>query len=298
MIARSWLLVPGDAEARLTSAGESGAHAIIVDLCEGDGAADGMAPHSRTIARTMGRDWLHAHRRQVLENRRLARWVRVNAIDTGLWRDDLAAVMPTAPDGIILPRTAGPDDVRQLAAEIYELEQRHQVPNGTTRIVPMMGETPAAALGIAAYVDFTMPRLAGLGWHSAPLMAAMGAPRTNVAGGGSNDVTRMVRAQALLIAHARNLWAIEMMDGQGDAAASLSAAQGARVEGFAGMIARDAGQVAPINAAFAPTSDELANARAIVGAFAASPYAERLPVNGRMIDQPRLKAAKALLGVE
>jgi citrate lyase subunit beta/citryl-CoA lyase len=63
------------------------------------------------------------------------------------------------------------------------------------------------------------------------------------------------------------------------------------------MFASDAAHVPLINAAFAPTPAELADAEAIVSAFALSPYAERLQVHGRMIDQPRLQAAKALLGV-
>jgi citrate lyase subunit beta/citryl-CoA lyase len=287
MIARSWLLVPGDTEARLIRAAESGAHAIVVDL------SSGAVPQARILAR----DWLQAHRRQVLENRRIARWVRINPIETGLWRDDLAAVMPAAPDGIILPRAASPDDVRQLAAELYELEQRHHTPNGSTRIIPMVGETPAAALGVTAYVDFPMPRLGGIGWNAASLAAGMRATRIRTASGDWTDVARLVRAHTLLVAHTRHLWAIDTLDEQAAETDVLAATHAACSDGFTGMFASDAAHVPLINAAFAPTPAELADAEAIVSAFALSPYAERLQVHGRMIDQPRLQAAKALLGV-
>jgi len=52
-----------------------------------------------------------------------------------------------------------------------------------------------------------------------------------------------------------------------------------------------------INAAFTPTEEELANARSIVDAFAANPGVGALQLNGRMLDQPHLRQAKALLGL-
>lgn len=296
MIPRSWLLVPGDNESKLVRAPESGAHAIIVDL------ADAVAPHNRPQARTLARDWLQAHRRQVLENRRISRWVRISAVDTGMWRDDLAAVMPAGPDGIVLPRAAGPEQVRQLAAELYELEQRFQVPNGSTRILPLVGETPAAALGITGYVDFSMPRLSGLSWGAETLAADIGATRARDKTGEWTDAFRFIRAQTLLVAHARGVWAIDTLhdnirDGDHDGSGTLATANAARADGFTGMFASHAAQIPLINAAFAPTSAELAEAHAIVGAFAANPYSDRLQVNGRMIDQPHLKLAKARLGL-
>jgi citrate lyase subunit beta/citryl-CoA lyase len=53
-----------------------------------------------------------------------------------------------------------------------------------------------------------------------------------------------------------------------------------------------------INVAFTPTEDELAEARAIVDAFAASPGVGTLQIDGRMLDQPHLKQAKAMLGID
>ena len=144
MAQRSWLFVPGDSEKKLGKANATGADAIIVDL------EDSVSPGNKARARELSCEWLAAHRRQVTQDRRMARWVRINALDTPMWRDDLLAVLPGAPDGVMLPKSAGPESVQQLAAELYELEQKSGIPAGTTRILPLVSETASAALTIPA----------------------------------------------------------------------------------------------------------------------------------------------------
>ncbi len=63
------------------------------------------------------------------------------------------------------------------------------------------------------------------------------------------------------------------------------------------MMAIHPDQVPVINAAFTPSAEETAAARAIVEAFAAEPGAGVLAVNGRMVDAPHLAAAKRVLGI-
>jgi citrate lyase subunit beta/citryl-CoA lyase len=55
------------------------------------------------------------------------------------------------------------------------------------------------------------------------------------------------------------------------------------------------GQVQAINAAFTPTSEALATARAIVAAFAATPGTGTVGLNGVMYDRPHLARAMRLL---
>ncbi|MCH7628319.1 MAG: CoA ester lyase [Proteobacteria bacterium] len=291
-IPRSWLFVPGDSEKKLGKGPETGAHALIVDL------EDAVAPSAKAEARQVTRGWLDAHRKQVTL-RKQVHWVRINAVDTGLWRDDLAAVMPGAPEGIMLPKAEGPDQVRMIAAEIYELEQKNGIPNGQTKILPLVSETPRAALTIGAYADAPMPRLAGLTWGAEDLGAAIGAGRKRDENGLWTDAFRFVRAQTLLAAHAAGVWAIDTLHADfRDEEGLRRVALAARGDGFAGMLAIHPAQVPVINAAFAPSEAELAEAQAIVAAFAANPGAGTLQLDGRMIDQPHLKQAKALLGAD
>lgn len=256
---RSWLFVPGDSEKKLGKAMATGAHAVIVDL------EDAVAPAAKPQARVLARDWLGIHRQHVTENRPVARWVRINAIDTGMWREDLQVVMAGAPDGVMLPKCEGPEQVRQLAAEIYELEQRNRVPNGSTRILPLVSETAKSALTITSYVDEPMPRLAGLTWGAEDLSAVLGATRKRDAAGAWTDAFRFIRAQCLLTSHAKGVWAIDTLhDDFRDEAGTKRAAEAARADGFTGMLAIHPSQVPIINTAFAPTEAELAEAEAIV----------------------------------
>lgn len=228
----------------------------------------------------------------------MSRWVRINALDTGHSREDLAAVMAGAPDGIVLPRAAGPEAVRQLAGEIYELEQHHALPGGSTRIMPVVGETPLAAMQIAAYLESAHQRLCGLTWSVSGLAASLGVARVAGGGDGLGDASRFVRAQTLLTAHAARVVAIEApFPDDGDGARTRDAALRARADGFAGMFVLDARQVDVVNAAFTPSIEEVEAARDIAEAFARHPHAASLPLQGRVIDRADLARAQRVIGL-
>lgn len=292
MLMRSWLFVPGDSEKKLGKAAATGADVIIVDL------EDSVAHANKVAARNLARDWLIAHRQQPT-GRKFGRWVRINALDSRQWRDDLIGVLPGAPDGIMLPKSAGPESVQALGAELYELEQRHGVPAGSTRILPLVSETAMAAITIPSYALAPLPRLAGLTWGGEDLSAAIGAGRKYDADGRWTDVFRFVRVQTLLTAHARGVMAIDTLHADfADTAGLDRIAREARADGFTGMLAIHPAQVPVINAAFTPSEQELEEARAIVAAFAAQPNAGTLQIDRRMIDRPHLVLAKRLLGIE
>jgi citrate lyase subunit beta/citryl-CoA lyase len=55
--------------------------------------------------------------------------------------------------------------------------------------------------------------------------------------------------------------------------------------------------VAPINAAFTPSNDEVVRAQSIVDAFAANPGVGVLQIDGKMVDAPHLKQAQHILSL-
>jgi citrate lyase subunit beta/citryl-CoA lyase len=293
MAIRSWLFVPGDSDRKLAKAPDSGADAIIVDL------EDSVAPAGKPQARVTAHDWLASRAKGGNDQDGPALWVRINALDTGWWRDDLAAVMPAGPAGIMLPKAAGPAAVQTLAGELYEFEQALGLAPGRTRILPLVSETAASALDIPAYADASVPRLAGLTWGAEDLSAAIGAGRKRGADGNWTDTFRMVRAQVLLAAHARGVEAVDTLHADfRDEAGLKAAAEAARADGFTGMLAIHPAQVPIINAAFEPSAQERAEAEAIVAAFAAAPDAGALQIDGRMIDRPHLTLARRILGLD
>jgi citrate lyase subunit beta/citryl-CoA lyase len=234
----------------------------------------------------------------VVEGRNQSRWVRINALDTPYWRDDLTAVMTGAPDGIMIPKAPGPEILPDLAAELYELEQRHRIANGATKLLPLVSETATAALRIPEYVGASAPRLLGLTWGAEDLSAAIGATRKRGPDGGWTDTFRMVRSTVLLTAHARGVLAIDTLYADfSDLDGLRRAAAESRADGFTGMLAIHPSQVPVINEAFTASEAELAEARAIVDAFAAVPGRGAIQHEGRMLDQPHLAQARRLLGL-
>ncbi|MEO6041084.1 MAG: CoA ester lyase [Croceibacterium sp.] len=290
MAIRSWLFVPGDNEERLGKVAGYGADAVIVDL------EDAVAPERKAGARVLALGWLQTHRRQVVAGAGFARWVRINPLDGALWRDDLHGVIAGQPDGIMVPKASGPEQLQALAAELYEIEGRNGIAVGTTRIMPLVSETAAAALSIGRYAEAVTPRLAGLTWGAEDLSAAIGALRKRDPRGVWSDTFRWVRAQVLLAAHARGVMAVDTLHSDFRDLAALGRIAGdSYADGFTGMLAIHPGQVPVINAAFTPGPDAISRAQAIIEAFAASPGVGALSLDGEMIDQPHLEAARRLL---
>ena len=290
---RSWLFVPGDSEKKLGKALATGADVLILDL------EDSVAVENKPAARALVGTWLAAHRDHRAEGQRIGRWVRINTLDSRLWRDDLLAVLPGAPDGIMLPKSAGPESVQQLSAEIYELESRSGLAPNAVKIIPLVSETAGAALSIPSYAVTAMPRLAGLTWGAEDLSAAIGATRKRDKDGRWTDTFRYARTQTLLAAHARGVAAIDTLHADfADAKGLKRAAEEARADGFAGMLAIHPAQVEIINAAFTPSEDELDEARAIVEAFKQNPGVGTLQIDRRMIDRPHYKLALRVLGLD
>jgi len=287
MAMRSWLFVPGDSQAKLDKAPGCGADVVIVDL------EDAVALPAKQTARMLAEAFLGRHAQSGGD---FDRWVRINPLDGPLWREDLAAVMPGRPDGIMVPKAAGPEQLQALAGELQVQEPRNGIAVGATRILPLVSETPAAALGIASYAAAALPRLGGLTWGAEDLSAAIGASRKRDERGLWTDTFRYVRAQVLLAAHARGVLAIDTLHAEfRDLEGLRRIAANSYADGFSGMLAIHPSQVPVINEAFTPGEDEIAQAHAIVNAFSANPAAGALQLDGRMIDQPHLEQARRLL---
>ncbi|MEP0561694.1 MAG: CoA ester lyase, partial [Qipengyuania citrea] len=126
---------------------------------------------------------------------------------------------------------------------------------------------------------------------------ALGARRLRGPGGRWSDPLAHVRAQVVLIAHARGIDAIEhpFRDAQ-DADTGRRVAETARADGFTGMVAVHPAQVPWINSAFAPLESELSEAFRIVAAFRADPDAPFLVVGDRRVERSELQRARRLLG--
>lgn len=289
MTPRSWLFIPGDSDKKLGKADTAGADALILDL------EDAVAIESKPAARAKIAAFL-ADRKRGARTSQL--WVRINPLATGTALTDLVAIMSGAPDGIMLPKPDGPDDVKTLSLYLDAFEAQHGIEAGTTAILPVATETAIAPFRLGDYSTADLPRLAGLTWGAEDLSTAVSASTNLDASGGWAFTYRMVRSMTLLAAHAADVSAIETLytdyRDQDGLAASCRAA---RAEGFSGRIAIHPAQVETINSSFTPSEDEIAEARRIVEAFAAHPGAGTVGLDGKMLDIPHLRQANQVLAL-
>lgn len=207
--------------------------------------------------------------------------VRINGLDTEWGLDDLAAMKAAGAKLVVAPKVETPEMVHALTAGLAR---------GSA--LWAMVETPRALLALAEIASAD-GALDGLMLGVNDLAKALGT-------GASSDREPFKPWLAMLVATARanGLLAVDGVFNRIDDAQGLAAeaAQG-RLYGFDGKSLIHPSQIAAANAAFSPSENEVAQARAIVAAFAA-PEAEgqgAIRVNGAMVERLHLDQAQALL---
>ncbi|WP_306155121.1 CoA ester lyase [Roseovarius sp. MMSF_3281] len=277
---RSFLFVPGDSPRKFAKAIVGDADALILDL------EDSVTESAKAEARTCVTNMLGAERDQK------ALFVRVNALDTGMTLTDLSAVMPHAPDGIVLPKCEGPDDLRQLAHYLAAFEMAYDLPH--TRILVIATETAASLFSLGRYRDVD-PRLWGMMWGAEDLAASLGA-RQNAENGIYHEPFRLARNLCLAGAAAAGVVAVDTICATlNDLDALEAEARIARRDGFGAKAVIHPNHIAPVNRAFQPTGQEMQWAQKVMDAFAANPDAGVVNIDGQMVDKPHERTARIIL---
>jgi citrate lyase subunit beta/citryl-CoA lyase len=284
---RSLLFIPGDDERKLGKGMAVGADALIVDL------EDAVSAGRKAAARETAAAYIKETKALACRPRL---YVRINALDTPDWERDLAAIIASAPDGILLPKARSGEDVHKLSIALAHAEELAGVAAGTVRVIAIATEVPDSLLHMHTYVGASS-RLTALTWGAEDLSARLGGR------GNREDDGRTWRSPYLL---ARNLCLItaaaaavqpidtvfvNLRDGEGLGREAREAAR----DGFTGKMAIHPDQVAPINEAFTPTAEEIRTAEEIVRAFADNPEAGVVAIAGSMVDRAHVVGAERLL---
>jgi citrate lyase subunit beta / citryl-CoA lyase len=284
---RSWLLLPAHNAARLERAAGLPADVMVVDF-----HASGEATSADTRAQAAA--WLAAQRGN---SAGFARWVRLRPVNAPQWREDLAAVMPSHPDGIIMSDAEHPDEVRRLGSELYELEQRHGIAPNSIPLLLELGATARGAMEIMHMIHDPQPRVSGVTWNPAVLGRDIGSVGSAGKLGWAAPLAH-VRAQTVLVAKALGALALEAAyPAWRDDAGFARACALARRDGFDAMFAIHPAQLETINARFTPTEAERAEAEDIVARFEAAPSANMVLLEGRMVSRAHLARARRTLGM-
>jgi citrate lyase subunit beta/citryl-CoA lyase len=286
LCARSWLFAPGDSERKMDKAIAGPADIVILDL------EDAVAVEAKPSARAMVSACLlrHAAARSRI-------WVRINPLQGPYALADLAAVMPSRPGGIMLPKARGPADVEQLHHYLSALEAAFGDPRSdveSTKVIALVTETAQGMFTTGSYAG--APRLVAMTWGAEDLADAVGASENKEPDGRYGFTYELARSLCLLGAAAAGVAAIETIHGDfRDEAGLRERAERVRRAGYRGMLAIHPSQVDVINAAFTPSAEELSRAQEIVDLFAAHPGAGTIALRGAMLDRPHLARAQALL---
>src|SRR5262249_43092823 len=128
---RSLLFIPADDEKKLGKGLATGADALILDL------EDAVSLPRKAAARALAAQYIAETRKR---DARPRLYVRINALDTNLWQDDVASVAAAWPDGILLPKARTGDDVHTLSIALNHAEERAGAPTGSTRILALVTE--------------------------------------------------------------------------------------------------------------------------------------------------------------
>ena len=283
---RSLLFTPADSAKKLDKAMASGADAVIVDL------EDSIAPDGKARARGSAAAFI---KEAIALKARPQLIVRVNGLQTGLIDADLDAVALAAPDAIMLPKAEGGSSVIHADAKLAVREAQSGLPDGHIKIIALATET-AASLFVAGTFAGASARLAALTWGAEDLSAELGAHTNRDAQGRFLDPYRLARVLCLAGAAAAAVPALDTVyvDFR-DSDGLRRECEDACRDGFTGKLAIHPAQVPIINAVFTPSPEALAQARAIVDAFAAHPGAGVVAIGGVMYDRPHLARATRLL---
>ncbi|MCI5044453.1 MAG: CoA ester lyase [Aquisalinus sp.] len=275
------LFVPGDSKKKQAKCAGVGADITILDL------EDSVALSRKEDARQITASAL----RNVLP-RDINRFVRVNALDTGLTRDDLAVVLPSEPDGIVLPKCNGPEDVEVLSDMLEALEGSGR--KGKTAIIAIVTETAQGVLALSRGAAFEHPRLVGMMWGAEDLAADLGAA-TNHVGGDYTEPFRLARNLCLIAARAAGVTPIDAVYSDfRDLEGLDQQTKVALRDGFDAKAAIHPAQVEVIASAFRPDEKSIAWAKAVEAAFADA-SAGVASLDGRMLDMPHLRTARKIL---
>ena len=283
---RSLHFVPGGNERMIAKALTLPADGLILDL------EDAVPPDRKAATRPVVRRWLEA-----LDFGPRQRWVRMNPLATGLGRADVEETIAGRPDGYVVPKPRHAGDVREVAQILDGLEHRHGIAHGTTRLLPIVTETPEGLLDIRGCAAAS-PRIVAVSWGIEDLGAAMGLGRVRDRDGKYLDIPRHARTMCAVAAAASGVeWIDAVYTDIADLDGLRRECEDAVAMGFTGKISIHPNQIAVINAAFTPAPEAIAQARALVAAFAEhrarGVYAFRF--NGQMVDAPHLSGALKIL---
>lgn len=287
-VLRSMLYIPANSWRMISNATTEGADAVILDL------EDACPMAEKETGRVFARDALPMIREQGI-----GAFVRVNALETGLIRDDLRYVVTRDLHGIILAKTESAEDIVKVHERLSEEEDAKGLEANRVSMIPLV-ETPRGIVNLAGIIAASSRILAvafGAGDFSREMGAGMGV--TRIPPEEYFSMTLYARSHMAITARAAGVQAIDtpffglVIDLEG----LRKETERVRMLGFSGKQLTHPRHVAQVNEAFTPDRGELDFAARVVEAYEAAKEKGlgATTLGGKMIDLSSYKRACALL---
>jgi citrate lyase beta subunit len=247
---------------------------------------DGVAANRKAEARGVIVEALRS-----LDFGRSERLVRINPVGSGMEEEDLRAVLPARPDGIVVPKIHEKAHVDWVSARIGEYEASQGWPVGGIAMIGLI----ESARGVVNLKEIAGadPRLQGLIFGAEDLAGDIGAVRSRTA-------WEVFYARSAVVTHAAafGLQSIDMvwMDLQDLDGLREESLEGARMA-YTGKQIIHPNQVVPVQDSFTPSDEAIAHARRVVETAAREQDAGKgaFALDGKMVDAPVVKAAERIL---
>jgi len=273
---RSALFVPGDKPRALEKAPGLPADALMLDL--EDAVAPQNKPGARLAAPQAIKAFKAAGRFAVL---------RIAAPGAPELAEDVAAAATACPDAVLIAKLESVEGLAEVRGLLGEA--------GWSGPLWAMIETPRGILALerlAARSDSLGLQAVIAGVND--LAETLRLPE----GPGQRAALQPHLARLVLAARAAGVAVLDgVYNAYTDEAGFIAEAEAGRALGFDGKSLIHPGQVAPANAAFAPSPAEIAWAEKVVAAFERPENAGKgaVPLDGRMVEHMHLKSARAVL---
>lgn len=285
---RSFLFAPGNVPRRVEKALGLPADAVILDL------EDSVAPSDKPVARK-------AIAEALAKPRGPRGYVRVNAASTPFCYPDLVATVHKGVDGVVLPKVESAAELHAIDWLLTSLERERGIAEGSIDLIPQI-ETAAGVQRMERIVQAASLRTyKPQPWRVKRVTFGAGDYANDLGLSPSADEPELAEARARIVMVSRAAGLENPIDSPWfhlkDAEGFRRALERSRRGGFQGRLCIHPDQIGPVNDAYVPSAEELAQAERIVAAFkeAEAKGAAAIVVDGQMIDYPIVHRAQAVL---
>ncbi len=276
----AFLFVPGNSLEKLYKSWQLGAGALIFDL------EDSVPEFQKLQAR---KNVILALK--TAPDRATPAFVRINDGSSAHWQEDISATIDKNLTGFFLPKCESREQASAAADIIEASEKNAGMAPGSISLVALI-ESARGLVEIPQIID-AADRLAGLALGGEDFCLNMGISRT-----AEGQELQYARSHLAIWARAKGCLAIDTIYANfHDRPGLMRESQIAKQLGFTGKLAIHPKQLDVIRDVFAPSKEELAEAKKVVEAFAAAQVKGSIviAVDGKMIDRPVFERARRLL---